>query len=346
MASTLGQIAAMVSGTCVGDATLAITGAATLWEARPGEISFLEKPEQVRLLEQSAASAVVVPSDFVPPGDQPAIQVADVQGAFGQIVGHFRPAYSRRRLGISPLAWISATATLGEDVEIHPFAVIEDDVEIADGATIYSGVHLMPGCRIGPGAVLYPNSVLYERTVVGARSIVHAGVVLGAFGFGYKQVEGRHQRTSQYGHVEVGADVEIGANTTIDRGSYGATVIGDGTKIDNQVQVGHNCRIGQHNMLCSQVGIAGSCTTGNYVVMAGQAGVADHLEIGEGAVLGAKVGLSKDVTPGAVMLGIPATPVKEQYVLQAALSKLPEMRRELRQLKKRLEDPDTSSRAA
>ena len=166
-------------------------------------------------------------------------------------------------------------------MDVYPFATIGDDVTIGAGSTIHSGVHIMAGSRIGEDVTIFPNAVLYENTVVGARCLIHAGAVLGAYGFGYEQVDGRHQLSAQLGNVELGADVEVGAGTTIDRGTYGPTVIGEGTKIDDQVMVAHNCRIGRHNMLCSQVGIAGSTTTGDYVVMAGQVGVRDHVNIGD-----------------------------------------------------------------
>ena len=164
------------------------------------------------------------------------------------------------------------------------------------------------------------------------RSIIHAGVILGAYGFGYKLIEGRHVPASQFGWVELGADVEVGAGSTIDRGTYGRTVIGEGTKIDNLVQVAHNCRIGRHNLLCSQVGIAGSTTTGDYVVMAGQVGVRDHVHIGRGAILGAMAGISADVPEGSHMLGVPATPERDQKLIQGTIAKLPELRRQIKAL--------------
>jgi UDP-3-O-[3-hydroxymyristoyl] glucosamine N-acyltransferase len=164
--------------------------------------------------------------------------------------------------------------------------------------------------------------------------LIHAGAVLGAYGFGYKTVGGRHQLSAQLGWVELGADVDVGAGTTIDRGTYGPTRIGEGTKIDNQVMIAHNCRIGRHNLICSQAGVAGSCTTGDYVVLAGQVGVRDHVHIGDRAVVGAKGGVSGDVPAGEIYLGIPATPEREQKLKQAALSKLPEMRRQLKELER------------
>jgi len=172
--------------------------------------------------------------------------------------------------------------------------------------------------------------------VIGNRVTIHAGVVLGAYGFGYETVDGQHRLSAQLGYVVVGDDVEIGAGTTIDRGTYGPTSIGEGTKIDNLVMIGHNCRIGRHNLLCSQVGIAGSATTGDYVVMAGQVGLRDHIDVGDRAVLGAKCGVMNHVPADSVYFGYPATADREQLLKQAALSKLPEMRKQFKALQKQV----------
>jgi UDP-3-O-[3-hydroxymyristoyl] glucosamine N-acyltransferase len=199
---------------------------------------------------------------------------------------------------------------------------------------VLPGAHLLAGCVVGRDVTIGPGAVLYENTQVGDRTIIHGGTVIGAHGFGYTQVDGRHVAGAQLGYVRIGSDVEIGAGTTIDRGTYGATSIGDGTKIDNMVQIAHNCRIGRHNLICSQVGIAGSTTTGDYVVMGGQAGVRDHVHIGTQAMLSAMAGITNDVPDGAVMMGIPATPEREQKLKQAALAKLPEMRQEFKAMRR------------
>lgn len=331
MQATLSELAAAVDGQVVGDGSLVVYGAAPLDQAKPGEITLIDKAEKGHDLAASRAAAAVAPRSFVPNGT-PVIQVDDVHRAFAAIVTRFRPPRPRTRVGISPLAAVSPTARVGRNVDIYPYATIGDDVEIGDGSTIHSGVHVMAGSKIGQDVTIFPNAVLYENTVVGARSVIHASAVLGAYGFGYCCQEGRHVLSAQLGNVVLGADVEIGAGTTIDRGTYGSTVIGEGTKIDNQVMVAHNCRIGRHNMLCAQVGIAGSTTTGDYVVMAGQVGVRDHVHIGAHAVLGAMAGVISDVPEHARMVGIPATPEREQMVKQAALTKLPEMRRQLKQV--------------
>jgi UDP-3-O-[3-hydroxymyristoyl] glucosamine N-acyltransferase len=331
MQATLGELARLVDGHLVGDANLVISGAASLADAQPGEITLVDGAEKGQRLRLSQASAVVAPRDFLPPA-MATIQVDDIHLAFAKIIRHFRPQRVARRQGVSPQAMISPSARLGRDVDIHPLATIGDDVEIGDGVTIHSGVQVMAGSKIGAGTTIFPNAVLYEDTLVGPRCVIHAGAVLGAYGFGYCFVAGRHRLSAQLGNVILEADVEIGANTTVDRGTYGPTVIGEGTKIDNQVMVAHNCRIGRHNLLCSQVGIAGSTTTGDYVVMAGQVGVRDHVHIGDGAVLGAMAGVINDVAAGARLVGIPATPEREQMVKQAALAKLPEMRKQLKGL--------------
>ena len=333
MISTLAELAALVDGRVVGDPELPIHGAAPLCDARPGHITLMDGNERCRRPRPCSASAAVVPYD-VSPCNIAAIQVDNVHRAFSVILRFFHPARSNQQIGISPAATVSPTAQLAEDVQVHPHATIGDDVVIGRGAVIHPGVHVMAGCRIGEDVTIFPNAVLYEDTVVGARCIIHAGAVLGAYGFGYEHTEQGHSLLAQLGNVVLEADVEIGAGTTVDRGTYGPTRIGRGTKVDNLVMIAHNCCIGRHNMLCSQVGIAGSTTTGDYVVMAGQVGVRDHVHIGDKAVLGAMAGVSNDVPAGQRMIGIPATPEREQKVKQAAFSKLPEMRRQLKILQR------------
>jgi UDP-3-O-[3-hydroxymyristoyl] glucosamine N-acyltransferase len=333
MQATLGELAALVGGQVAGNDQLVLHGAATLRDAGPGQITLVDQSEKNQHLEHCRAAAIVAPRSFTPQ-DIPAIQVDDVHRAFAIIMGRFSPPQPMTRIGISPLAAVSPTAEIGQDVDIHPFATIGDRVRIGAGSTIHAGVHIMAGAQLGEAVTIFPNAVLYENTVVGSRCLIHANVVLGAYGFGYAFADGRHLLSAQLGNVVLGADVEIGAGSTIDRGTYGPTSIGEGTKIDNLVMVAHNCRIGRHNMLCSQVGIAGSTTTGDYVVMAGQVGVRDHVHIGDRAVLGAMAGVTNDVPEGTRMIGIPATPEREQKVKQAAFSKLPEMRRQLKQLQR------------
>jgi UDP-3-O-[3-hydroxymyristoyl] glucosamine N-acyltransferase len=331
MAISLRELAALVGGRVSGDPELLVVGAAVLEVAANDEISLVDHADRLPRLARSAAKAVVAPESLAEPS-RPAILVADVHAAFAKIVERFRPQRASVRRGISPRAFVSPTAQIAEDVEVQAGATIGDGVVLGRGCTIHAGAHLMAGCRVAEQVTVFPGAVLYEDTVVGPRCLIHAGAVLGAYGFGYKTAGGRHQLSAQLGWVELGADVDVGAGTTIDRGTYGPTRIGEGTKIDNQVMIAHNCRIGRHNLICSQAGVAGSCTTGDYVVLAGQVGVRDHVHIGERAVVGAKGGVSGDVPAGETYLGIPATPEREQKLKQAALSKLPEMRQQLKEL--------------
>ncbi|MCC6493749.1 MAG: UDP-3-O-(3-hydroxymyristoyl)glucosamine N-acyltransferase, partial [Pirellulales bacterium] len=327
MPTTLGELARLVGGDLRGPASLQLRGAATTDVARQGEITLADNPERARGLVASLASAVIAAPE-VDCGGKPSIVVADVHAAFATAVRHFRPQRFVPRTGVSPQAHLSSTAKLGANVDVHPGATIGDGVVIGAHATLHAGVRIMHDCVIGAGVTIYPNVVLYENTRVGDRAIIHAGAIIGAYGFGYRQVDGRHQLSAQLGHVEIGADVEIGAGATIDRGTYGPTVIGEGTKIDNLVMIAHNCRLGRHNLICSQVGVAGSTTTGDYVVMAGQVGVRDHVHIGDRAVLCSKAGVSNDVRPGEEMLGSPAAPLRQAKLQMAAVAKLPEMRRQ------------------
>jgi len=337
MAESLIKLAALVSGQVLGDAQTPIEGAAPIRDAHPGDITLVDRVENVRQLIDCEASAVVVPADVPAPLSMPALVVDDVHRAFTAILLHFRSPRRHAPDGISPQAIVHPSARIGEGVIVHPGATIGAAAQVGPHSVIHSGVRIGDDCILGENVTIFPNVVLYENTVVGPRVVIHAGAVIGSYGFGYKFVEGRHEPTAQLGNVEIGPDVEIGACATIDRGTYGRTLIGAGTKIDNQVQIAHNCRIGRHNMLCSQVGIAGSTTTGDYVVMAGQVGVRDHVHIGSRSVLGAKAGVTNDVPDDVTYLGIPATPVREQRLLQAALSKLPEMRRQWRSLGRKIE---------
>jgi UDP-3-O-[3-hydroxymyristoyl] glucosamine N-acyltransferase len=259
-----------------------------------------------------------------------------VHASFAKVVEQFRPVPGRRTLGVSADAFVANSARLAPHVVVHAGATIGENVEIGAGSVVHSGVRVMDDCRIGEHVVLFPNVVLYENTVIGNRVIIHAGAVLGAYGFGYQMSHGRHERGAQLGYVSVADDVEIGANATIDRGTYGPTTIGEGTKIDNLVMIAHNCRIGRNNLICSQVGIAGSCTTGDYVVMAGQVGLKDHLHIGDRVVLCAKSGVMHDIPSPGAWLGIPATPERQQLMQLASTAKLPEMRKEFRALQRQV----------
>ena len=341
MRCTLGELAARVGGTILGNPDVEIHGASPLGVAAAGEITLIDESDKSqKLATQTPAVAAVVSAksaalDALPPHLHRLV-VDEPHAAFAALVALFRPVRPRSVEGISPQASIHPTAQLAADVIVYPGATIDAEATIGAGSVIYPGVYVGTCCRIGAGVTIFPNAVLYENTIIGDRVVLHAGVVLGAYGFGYRLVDGRHVLSSQLGYVEIGDDVEIGSGSTIDRGTYGPTVIGAGTKLDDQVMIGHNCRLGRHNLICAQVGLAGSTTTGDYVVMAGQVGVRDHLHIGDRAVLGAKSGIMLDVAPDEQLMGIPAHPLSQWKMQQVCLSRLPEMRHQLKQLEREI----------
>ena len=337
MGVSLRELADLTQGQLHGDGALEISGADIIRDVQPGQITLADQPKLAKQLAGCPAAAAVI-SASTPAPEIPHIVVENVHHAFSQIVAHFRPPRPQAKPGIHPSAVVSSSAQLGENVCVHPFAVIEDDVEIGDGCVIHSGAVIHAGCRLGRDVTLFPHAVLYENTLVGSRSIIHANAVLGAYGFGYHTEQGQHRLSAQLGYVEVGEDVEIGACSTVDRGTYGATVIGDGTKIDNQVMIAHNCRMGRHNLICSQVGVAGSSSTGDYVVMAGQVGVRDHVHIGDQVMLGAKAGVIGDIPAKQAYVGIPATPEREQMMQVVSVAKLPDLRKQVKAMQKTLNE--------
>jgi len=287
------------------------------------------------MLRTSPASAAIVGPHFKPtPAENslPVIEVEDPIMAFLAVRSHLGGTEKPRWAGVHPMAWVAPSAKIGADVAIYPFVYVGDEAEVGPGTTLYPGAVIGERCRLGAGVIIHPNAVLYPDVILGDRVEVHAGTVLGGDGFGYRFIDGRHVKIPQTGRVEVGDDVEIGANCTVDRATFEATRIGEGSKIDNLVMIGHNNQIGRHNLLCGQVGIAGSCKTGDYVVMAGQVGVKDKTEIGDGVKIGAQAGVHRNIASGEQVLGSPAIPVREQRRLFQMIARLPEMHKQLREL--------------
>ncbi|MCH2182673.1 MAG: UDP-3-O-(3-hydroxymyristoyl)glucosamine N-acyltransferase [Mariniblastus sp.] len=343
----LNELANHVSGNILGNAECQVTGAASLNRATCSEITFATSEKHFTEFLTSQAMAAIIPKglklDDLVLEQKSFICVDDPEAAFTEIVKLFRPTVSRKRIGVSPQAYVSPTAEISEDVDIHAGVHIADGVKIGCGAVLFPNVTVLENTVIGAHVKIYPNAVLYENTVVGDRAIIHAGAVLGAFGFGYRSNESGHTLSAQLGNVEIESDVEIGANTTIDRGTYEPTRIGQGSKIDNQVMIAHNCQIGDQNLICSQVGIAGSSTTGNRVVMAGQVGVGDHLSVGDEAVLCAQSGIMHHLAGGQVYAGSPAVPVRQNMQSHALIAKLPEMRKKIKLMEKAIQQIELNS---
>jgi len=337
---TAREIAAIAGGTLVGNPDVLVTGVAGIKEARPGDATFVGHPKYAAALKTAQASVVLLTQALADTlaGQLPAtlVIVENPMPAFAKLVEKITPPPVRFAPGIHPTAVIAPTAKLGADVSIQPHAVIEDGAVIGDRSVIGAGNFIGTGCRIGTDCVFHANVTLREHTVIGCRVILHAGVVLGADGFGFEMVEGRHKKSPQLGNVEIGDDVEIGANTAIDRARFGTTRIGKGTKIDNLVQIGHNCVIGEHCVICGLVGMAGSTIVGNYVTIAGQVGIAGHLTIGDKSIIMAQAGVTKDVPPGSFMLGAPAVPHKEFKKINAAMQRLPDTLAKLRELEQQI----------
>jgi UDP-3-O-[3-hydroxymyristoyl] glucosamine N-acyltransferase len=335
MAVALALLAAHVEGTIRGDASQTITGGAALEAAQEGDLSFVQDARQLGRLKDCRASAVVTTRELA---EDPRLQrftcllVTDPAAAFMTLLQILQPPRSRPQRGIAPTACISPTAQIGPDCYIGPGVVIGDGAVIGRGCDLHAHVVVGPGCQIGDDVILHPHVVLYPDVVIQDRVIIHAHAVVGADGFGYRFVAGRFEKIPQLGTVRIESDVEIGAGTTIDRGAIGATVIGEGTKLDNQVMIAHNCEIGRHNVFAAQVGLAGSCTTGDYVRLGGQVGVKDHIHLHAGCCVGAKGGVHKDIPPGETWIGYPATPEAEQKRLVFAIHKLPQLREQVRQL--------------
>lgn len=333
----LQELAESIGGTVAGSEQAEIIGAATIARSTQGDITFAQTQQHYNeFLNSDAEAAVVSPELQLEPGRN-AIIVDNPLDSFTKIVALFRPPVIRQPIGISPQAIVSDTANIADGVSIHPGAVIMDGANIGAGTIVFPNVTVMENCTIGANCKIFPGCVLYEHTVVGDRVILHAGVVLGAYGFGYHSSSAGHKLSAQLGNVVIGNDVELGANTTIDRGTFDSTTVGDGTKMDDQVMVGHNCEIGKHNMFCSQVGIAGSCTTGDFVVMGGQVGLGDHINIGDKVAIGAKSGLMQDVEANQQVQGIPVRPIRQAMQIMAVTAKLPEMRKDLKRLQKKFE---------
>jgi UDP-3-O-[3-hydroxymyristoyl] glucosamine N-acyltransferase len=338
-------LAELVHGTILGDGDIVIHAAHTLSQAQPGDITFVESGKYVPQAAQSNASAVMVPPGVVIDG-KVVIQVPDPLMAFAQVVQQLQNVQPSQPTGIDSRAIIHPSAQIGEAPSIHPFAIVGENTVIGNRCLLHSGVIVGKNCRIGDDVVLYPQVVLYDRIILGDRVIIHANAVIGADGFGYRHHNGKHVKVPHLGHVVIGSDVEIGACATVDRGAFEATQIGDGSKIDNLVQIAHNCQIGQHNLIASQTGIAGSASTGNYVVIGGQVGIKDHLTVGHGAMIGGHSGVIHHVPPRARFFGYPAQNERDIGRLLALMKKLPEMRKDLLRVLQHLGLKQTEAREA
>ncbi len=334
MTRTAGEIAQHVAAQLEGDPRTPVIGVASPESARPEDLIYVDAARHLGRASTSAARCVIVAPEMRLPG-KTLLRAANPKLAFAKAAAWLVPAPPIAQ-GLHPTAIVAPGVRLGRGVAVGPYAVIEDDAEVGAGSEI--GAFCFLGCsvRLGENCRLYPRVTLYAGVRLGSRVVVHAGTVVGSDGFGYVFGEGRHWKFPQRGTVEIADDVEVGANTTIDRGALDATRIGADVKIDNLVQVAHNVSVGEHTVIAAQTGISGSCVVGKQVLLGGQVGVADHCHIQDGAVVGAQAGVptGKTIRAGQTVWGTPARPLdkfKEQY---AWFARLPELAERLRKLER------------
>ena len=311
-----------------------ITGVNTLADASPAELSFLANPKYAHQVSETKAGAVIVSADQAP-DRMPCLISANPYLDFARSVQLFAKAQGAFT-GVSELAFVDQGARVDPSATIGPFAYIGPGSLIGPRVRIFSGTYMGEDCVVDEDTLIYPNCSIMAGTLVGKRVILHAGTVLGSDGFGFAQAAGAMTKFPQIGRTVIEDDVEIGANSTIDRAALGETRVGQGTKIDNLVQLGHNVRVGRNCILVAQVGIAGSTTLGDGVILAGQVGVAGHIHMGDGCRIGAKSGVGQNVPPKQDLSGIPVMPHGSFLRASAIMPKLPEMKRRLGKLEKEL----------
>ena len=333
---TVAQIADRLRGEVVGDASTAITGFAAADSARAGDLTFAEKETYLAAAEQGHAAAILVPRTFNST-KKVLIRVANPRVAVARILPVFFPPDEQPR-GIHPSALIAPSAHIDSSAHIGPHCVVGAGVKLGARSVLMGGNHVGRDCQIGDDVCLFPNVVIYARCQIGHRVSIHAGTVIGSDGYGYVLDEGRHRKVLQVGNVVIHDDVEIGANTAIDRGALDSTVIGEGTKIDNLVHVAHNVVLGKHCLVMGQVGFAGSTRFGDYCVVASQSGIAGHLKIGNQVTIGAQSGVMRDIPDQETVMGAPAQPDKQTKRQWIAMQQLPEMIRRMRELEKKVEE--------
>ncbi len=334
---TVGEIAAQVGGCVIGDKSVRLTGMNGIRQAGEGDLSFISSSRYARYLDESKAAALLVP-DSITEAPMPLIQVADPYAAFLAVLDqHLTPRAERPR-GIHPSAVIGENVQLGRNVALDANVTIAANAALGDSVCLYAGVYVGSGARIGADSVIYPNASILEGVVLGDRCIIHSGAVIGSDGFGYAPSPAGPRKIPQVGNVILGDDVEVGANASIDRATFGSTRIGSGTKIDNLVQIGHNVEMGTACIICGNAGISGSAILGNRVTIAAGAGVAGHIEVGDGVIVGGLSGVTKSVEPGKVVSGFPAMDHERDKRIVASLRRLPDALREIRELRRRVEE--------
>ena len=335
MRKTLAEIAAIVDGEVVGDQKLVITGLGGIKEANPGDLTFIANPKYISLLRTTKASAILTPRGIDVPGRN-IIRTENPSLAFAHLGSLMAEKEAFSPQGIHKTAVIAKDAVIGKNVAVGPFTVIEGRAVVGDNTVIYGGCYVGHRTVLGKMCLVYPNVTIRECITIGDRVIIHSGTVVGSDGFGYVWAKGKHEKIPQVGTVTIENDVEIGANVTIDRARFDKTVIGEGSKIDNLVQIAHNVIMGKHCILISQVGISGSVVIGEGAILGGQVGVHGHLTIGKGVVAAARSVITKSIAPNQKISGFPAQSFITEQRFQAALRRVPDYMKAIRDLTKRV----------
>ena len=333
------QIAAYIQGEIVGDENATVHTFAKIEEGIPGAISFLSNPKYTPYIYESKASIILVNKDFVPEHDIKAtlIKVDNAYESLAKLLTLYEQS-KPKLTGIDSLAYVAPTAKVGQNVYIGPFAYIGDYVEIGDNTAIHPHATVCAGAKVGSDSILYPNVTVYHDCRVGNRCILHAGSVIGADGFGFAPTPKGYEKIPQIGITILEDDVEIGANTCVDRATMGATIVHHGVKLDNLIQIAHNDEIGSHTVMAAQVGIAGSTKVGEWCMFGGQVGIAGHIHIGNKVDLGAQSGVPGSLKDGSRLIGTPPMELKPYFKSQAIFRKLPDMYFELNALRKELNE--------
>jgi len=346
MERTLAALCEQLRGELIGDGRTIIRGINGFDRAQPGELTYADSPQHLADALASQAAAIVVPQTVTDLQGRPGIRVRDPKLAFAVLLGVFYPE-PVEPVGVHPTAVIGSNARLAEGVSIRPHACIGDNVSIGRGTVIGSGVAIGPDVMIGESCIIDPNVVIYRRTQIGSRVLIHAGVAIGGDGFGYVFNNGAYVKIPQVGNVVIEDDVELGCNVCVDRATVGSTIIRQGTKIDNLVQIAHNDRIGKHVIMSGQVGLSGTVTVGDYTILGGKAGVVDHITIGARAQVGAASVVTRSIPDGQTVWGFPARDIRETKRQMAALARLPELlKRLIRSGQLRSSPPELSEESA
>jgi len=331
----LSELTDRLGGQLEGSGDITITGLATLKDAGPGDISFVTESRYGDVASDSAAGALIVNSSFSASTDKPLLRISDVAVALDAALELFSLEPDSPDGGVHESALVDPTVELGPETAIAAHVIIRPHVRIGQGTVIGEGCYIGKHVSIGKNCIIGPHVVIHHGSELGDRVNIYANATIGADGFGYRLVQGRHKKIRHIGKVVIEDDVDIGANSCVDRAKFGRTVIGRGTKIDNLVQIGHNVVIGENCIVVGQTGISGSTELGKYVVLGGQCGLADHLKIGDGVMAGAQSGITKDIKAGTKIVGFPAREFQKYYRDLAQMRKIPEIIEDIKALKRR-----------